>query len=181
MTAEAVSFSEFARRVGVSKGRVSQLVADGRLPTLPGPKKLIPYVEGLRAWRLHRAAATGQPLPEAGEQPPPLPAAGSVPAESSCPEAETALSFADARARKEAARARLAELDLAEREAVLIPVDEVRADAHAVMGSVRASLLALPGQVSLRCEGKTAAEIEAVIGEAVNMLLSEWHAGRFGA
>lgn len=178
---EAVSMAEFARRVGVSRPRISQLVAEGKIPATPGPKRLIPYAEGLRAWQVHRATATGQPLPEVGEQPPSRPAAaGSAPAESSCLEAETTLSFAEARARKEAARARLAELDLAEREATMIPVDEVRADAHAVMGSVRASLLALPGQVSLRCEGKNAAEIEAVIGEAVNGLLAEWHAGRFG-
>jgi excisionase family DNA binding protein len=177
---EAVSMAEFARRVGVSRPRISQLVAEGKLPATPGPKRLIPYAEGLRAWQVHRATATGQPLPGGEERPlSPTAVAGSPPPAESCPEVDTAVSYAVARARKESAKARLAELDLAEREGSLIPIDEVKADAVTVLGSLRAVLLALPGRVALRCEGKSAAEIEEVLSDHVNGMLAEWHQGRF--
>lgn len=169
---ELLTLTEFARRVGVTVGRISQLVKSGKIPVTPQKRIIWPAARDLwDATHLDQPAApsASQPATSASE-------AHRVTLSAT----EDATSLAVARARKEAARARLAELDLAEREAILIPVDEVRADAHAVLGSVRASLLALPGQLSLRCEGKNAAEIEAVIGEAVNTLLSEWHQGRFG-
>ena len=52
-------------------------------------------------------------------------------------------------------------------------------DAVAVLAAVRSALLALPGQMSLRCEGRSAAEIGALLADHVNGLLAEWHQGRF--
>jgi len=56
--------AEFARRVGCSRGRVSQLIGEGRLPTVQvGKLRLIPWAEGERCWLLHRAVAVGGPPP----------------------------------------------------------------------------------------------------------------------
>lgn len=91
-----------------------------------------------------------------------------------------AIRYNISRARKEAARAGLAERELAERERSLIPVEEVRANAYVVCGTIRADLLALPPKVSLRCEGKTAGEISRILDDEINSILERWHRGEFG-
>lgn len=69
MAGELVRPSEFARRVGCSRGRVSQLLAEGRLPTVQaGRLRLIPWEEGRLCWALHRATADGGP-PPGGKRP----------------------------------------------------------------------------------------------------------------
>jgi len=70
MAVELVRPSEFARRVGCSRGRVSQLIGEGRLPTVQaGRLRLIPWEEGRLCWALHRATADAGPPP--GKKRPP--------------------------------------------------------------------------------------------------------------
>lgn len=183
MAAELITQVEFARRVGRSVQRINQLVKGGRLP-LDSATKLIPWVEGKAIWDTDRALAARAELQQeatarvVGAEPPTAPSGPHDSAPSALlADAESA---ALARGRKELARAKLLELELAERQGQLIPAEEVRADAQAVLGGIRAGLLALPSRVGLLCEGRTAAEVEAVVADAVNQLLSEWHRGRWG-
>jgi len=53
---ELITRTEFARRVGRSRQRIAQLLAEGRLP-LVGDR--IPWAEGKAAWDIDHA-----PLPE---------------------------------------------------------------------------------------------------------------------
>jgi len=57
--AELVTQTEFARRVGVSRQRVGQLLAEGRLPVVGGR---IPWAEGKAAWDIdHAPPPEGEP------------------------------------------------------------------------------------------------------------------------
>lgn len=188
MTAEAVSFSEFARRVGVSKGRVSQLVADGRLPTLPGPKKLIPYVEGLRAWRLHRAMTDGVPVEELeGEQaqtqelasrtPPALPQPSTLGSES----VNVAEQHAKARAADKIFQAKTRELKYEALKGTLVLRADVDADAENVGALIRSSLLTLPGKLAPQLSGRIleTAAVEAVLVEEIESVLLHLYESRY--
>lgn len=175
---EILTQSEFAERMGVSGARISQLVKAKRLPTATDGKRVLwPAARDIfLAERADRqtTADSSRPRPRLSSQPRPDDDAG-LSVRMSDTEKLTA-----ARARKEAARARLAELDRDEREDSLIPVEEVRADAVVMIAAVRGALLALPSQVALRCEMKTAGEITDLLADEVNRILSEWHTGRWG-
>jgi len=181
---EVISKAEFARRVGISKQRVSQLTQAGSLPVTADGRILWPDAQ--RVW-LARKAEDDNPEHQAPAQPPagrrvhpvlgqPRPAAG----EQTETAIRSSLSYAEARAVEKTLRAQLLGLRLKREKGDLVPAEEVRADARAVFAAVRASLLALPGRLSLLCEQKSAAEVQAVLEDAVNALLVEWNQGRFG-
>jgi len=166
----------------VSRQRIGQLVKSGDLPTTEG-RLLWPQVRDLILARraTFGGKSTAHPSSSGPDAAPAAPDSSALSRTRRETEDATndAQRYAKARADREEIKARQAALGLAEQEGNLIPVDEVRADAVAVLASVRASLLGLPGQVALRCEGKSAPEIEGVLGDAVNELLAEWHQGRF--
>ena len=191
---EEISKAEFARRVGISKQRVSQLVQAGTLPVAPDGR--LSWPEAQRVWLARKAEnndpeqqALEQAPEQAPEQPPagrrvhpvlsPQRAASSV-GEQTDAAVRSSLSYAEARAVEKTIRAQLLNLRLRREKGELVLTDAVQADARAVMAAVRASLLALPGRLSLICEQKSAAEVAAAIEDAVNTLLVEWNQGRFG-
>jgi len=183
-----ISKAEFARRVGISKQRVSQLTQAGSLPLAEDGRVLWPDAQ--RVWLAHKAEDDNpkHQAPEPSRPQPPgrrvHPVLGQARAASGVGEqTETAirssLSYAEARAVEKTLRAQLLNLRLRREKGELVPTDEVRMDAVAVLAAVRSSLLALPGRVSLLCEGRSAAEVEAVLEDAINALLTEWNQGRF--
>ena len=200
---DLVTRVEFGRRIKKSEKWVRKLIAAGKIPVTSGGK--IDWVQGFEAYCSAypgdgsdasapispETAGSLPPWPPDEPPQPVLPADPTSPAvgPQADPQAapQRAMSTADvnaaynrAKLREKQVVARRKEIELDTLRGHLIPVDEVRADAVAVLASVRASLLALPGQVALRCEGKGAAEIDGVIADAVNVLLAEWHQGRFG-
>ena len=185
---EVITKAEFARRVGISKQRVSQLTQAGSLPVTADGR--IPWPDAQRVW-LARKAEDDNPDQQDAPQPRSQPASRRVHPVLGQPRAaagageqtETAirssLTYAEARAVEKTLRAQLLGLRLKREKGELITREEAMADARAALASLRASVLALPGRVSLLCEGKSAAEVQAVLEDAVNALLAEWNQGRF--
>jgi phage terminase Nu1 subunit (DNA packaging protein) len=80
----------------------------------------------------------------------------------------------EAKRRKVAAEAELAELDLAERRRDLIPADDVEAWAASAFARVRARLLSVPAKCApLASTAATTAQAEAAIRDAVCEALAE--------
>ena len=79
----------------------------------------------------------------------------------------------DARARKEAALARLRELDLAEREGRLLPIESHTKILAAIIGELRARIVASPGKYATRIVGlHGVAQAQTVLEDMFNDLLS---------
>jgi len=91
-------------------------------------------------------------------------------------EADEAPSLAEARARLDAARAELAEMDLAERRGELLPASEVEARMVAVFSECKTKLLGVPTWVRQQDPGLTRDQVrlfEAAIREALEGLAGE--------
>jgi len=184
---EVITKAEFARRVGISKQRVSQLTQAGSLPVTADGR--IPWPDAQRVWLARKAEddnpAHLAPEPERGAASGRRvhPVLGQPRAAGAGEQTETAirssLTYAEARAVEKTLRAQLLGLRLKREKGELITREEAVADARAALASLRASVLALPGRVSLLCEGKSASEVQAVLEAAVNALLAEWNQGRF--
>jgi len=185
---EVISKAEFARRVGISKQRVSQLTQAGSLPTTADGR--IPWPDAQQVWLARRAeddnpehqpAAPSQAQPAGRRVHPVLgqPRAAASVGEQTETAIRSSLTYAEARAVEKTLRAQLLNLRLRREKGELITREEALADARSTLASLRSSVLALPGRVSLLCEMKSAAEVQAVLEDAVNALLAEWNQGRF--
>src|SRR5678815_1744439 len=87
-------------------------------------------------------------------------------------DATTDVDYFKARARREAALADLAELDVAERRGELISVEQARADVLDRFTTVRTRILGVPSRVAQRLPG-LAAEVVPVVDELLREALSE--------
>jgi len=181
-----VSVAEFARLVGISRPRIYQLVDQGRIPTVPGgPRggKRIPLAEGKAAWDADRGI-----VEEQGPSVAPSASASAPKANGSARQAPTvggfdaadiAIKLAAARAADKSYQAEARKLKLEELRGSLLPAVGVRAEAEHCATRVRAALLSVPSRLASRLEGRTAAEIEVMLGdgivEALTGLISEEH------
>lgn len=83
--------------------------------------------------------------------------------------------FEDARTRKMAAEARLAELELAAAERRMVPADETARLVESLLTQLRAQLVTLPGRhgpqmVGLKSELEAVARLEAAVEEAMGAM-----------
>ena len=84
-----------------------------------------------------------------------------------------AMDFEEARRRKLAAEAALAELDLSVRTREFVPIEEVGAQVAEEYANVRAKFLSLPGDVAADMEGLTTSEIQELLASKVSEILHE--------
>jgi phage terminase Nu1 subunit (DNA packaging protein) len=83
----------------------------------------------------------------------------------------------DADIRLKNAKAELAELDLAIRKGLYYPKEDVHAEWATRCAEVRASLLNLCKTIPIECAGKSAQEIERVMTDYAEAILSEFQRG----
>jgi hypothetical protein len=97
--------------------------------------------------------------------------AGRKPAAYEAESKDSYLEFKAAQAKREAARAELAEIELAEKRRDLLPVAEVKADADRQARIVRDTLLALPDRVAALLIGLDERQMAQVLRAEVRAAL----------
>jgi hypothetical protein len=173
MSTPSLSRRAFALQVGVDEKVIRRLIARGELPVdadgrLPMPAALQAYVQ---------RRAIKAPAP-AGS-PPAAPGGPSGPIAPVAPIIELDME------RKRQAN-RLQALKIGREEGKLLDRDTVAAEASAVLGAVRASLLVLPDRLALQLEAAVAAEpgplratkIRTLIAGEVDLVLQALYQGR---
>lgn len=159
--------AEFARRTSVSRQAIHDLVVKGVI--VLGQDKLLNPAEALDAIAAVRdPARVGKiisgPMPGM-EQAAVLPA-GQALASGGLPTAEDAKSFHAAKTRRELAMAKLAEIDLAEREKRLIPLDLMVTVCADNARQIAAILESIPSKLRIHC-GLSADALDLVTQEIV--------------
>ena len=175
--ADLVTATEFARRVGVTQQRVSQLVQSGQLPAVAvGARGLrkIPWVEGKVAWDIgHGVIPADEPEAATPRAPAPQPATGRPSA------TDIALKHAAARAAAKAYQAELLRMKLEQARGSLVSAADVRADAEACAVRVRSALLGVPSRMAMSLEGRPAVEIETMLEAAIIEALTKLSEGQW--
>lgn len=200
---QLVSQRQFAKEVGRSHVWVSRLVKDGRLPADENGK--IDLAEGKKAYQAsqqvgfdtNRAnAARSRTTAKATKKP----AAKTTRAKTAKPATEEdeqesgdgAFSVVDgisvqkvnqafnrAKLAEKTYQAKLKEIEYKEAQKLLIPRDEVLADARETAETLRGILFSMPPRIAPLCEGKLAREIEAIIEDGINRALTEMQKSTF--
>ncbi len=149
-----VSLREYARHRGCQLKAVQDAIAAGRLSASLTPDKRIADVDAADAEWLATTHAEKRPLSgPAGLEP--------------------SASLGEARARLDAAKADLAELDLAERRGQVIPAADVQARMVAVFSACKTKLLAIPSRARQQDPGLSHSQIallDSLIREALEDL-----------
>jgi len=161
----------FARALGLSPGRVTQLV-DAGLPTCDDGR-LIPLEEA-RAWYRATVHAGARKRGPKGKPPeaPPAPMAGEAPAER----------LLRAQAERTEALAEIARLEARRRRGELLEAGQVEAAWTKHILAARERLLGLPGKLAPRVLGKTdVIEIQEAIRRAVYDCLTALAGGKDAA
>lgn len=182
---EPMTLTAYAQRRGVSTKAVSKAVAAGRLAASVirdkhGSPKIADPDLADREWTANTRASVDRPLVEPPTSPPRDVAKEPVPTPSrDDPDDDPVPDYHAARARKETAAARreaalasLAELDLAERRGELVLVDQARADVMARFALVRTRLLGVPSRVAQRMPA-IAAQVVPVLDDLIREALEE--------
>ena len=162
-----MSLAAYAKRRGVSTAAVSKAVATGRLTDSVvrdprgAPKIGDPDLADLE-WGSNTRPRADKPS-----------AAPTRPADLDVPDyMESRARREAAAARREAAQAEMAELDVAERRGELVAVAEIRAEVDARYARVRTRVLGVPSRAAQRLP-HIAAEMVPVIEEAIREALEE--------
>lgn len=179
---ELVTITEFARRVGRSRPRISQLVSAGRIPLDP-QRKLIPWIAGKAAWDADRGGETIQGIEQEATQelasrtPPALPPPATLGSES----VNVAEQHAKARAADKIFQAKTRELKYEALKGTLVLRADVDADAENVGALIRSSLLTLPGKLAPQLSGRIleTAAVEAVLVEEIESVLLHLYESRY--
>lgn len=159
-----ISQAEYAKHRGVSGAAVCNAVKAGRISLIDG--KIDPVAADAQWAQNSRVRAGSRPAREAGATTAELAAADGTVASGAEPGAED---YWVSRGRREAAEARSAELDLAQREGELIEVKAVETVWATAMAGVREHLL----QLRARLSPMLAAESDPF---KVDQMLDEEHA-----
>ncbi|MDY0063206.1 MAG: hypothetical protein RBU45_25590 [Myxococcota bacterium] len=187
MPAELVTQTEFARRVGVSRQRVGQLLDDGRLP-IDQRTRRIPWAEGLAAWSADRgieAPATGSAMTEAEaleivrRDPPALHAPGADSAADSA--ANVAAQHAKARAADKVWQAKTRELRYQTLRGTLVERADVDTDSENVAALIRSTLLAIPSKLAPQLSGRIleTATVEQLLAAEIEAALAHLYESRY--
>lgn len=164
------SLREYARRRGVSAEAVSKAITAGRLKesvvTVGGKPKIGDVELADREWEANTRPRIDQPRPAA-----PAPAAAADAADVPDYNVSRALREAAA-ARREAALADMAEIEVAEMRGELVPVAEARADVIGKFTVVKTKILGVPTRIAQRLP-HLAAEVVPVVDELLREALEE--------
>ena len=127
--------------------------------------------EALKVWeaRLRKAKTSGDPVRQEMKRIRNAQASK----ENNRTEFDADKTFKDARAQEKAFSARLKQLEMQRLEGKLFSKEDIEADARALAGEIRGRLLALPARYAALCEGHSAREIERILGDAVNEVITE--------
>ncbi len=170
-TPRVLSMRDFAKLAGTNLSRIQQLAASGTIPKdaaghIPMPAGMHAYMR----WQEPTRAAPTPPNPDA--EPTPV-----SPDDIGYWELE-----------KMKWQARIAEQKYLQEHGELVPLAEVVADAQAACSAIRARFTALPSRVAVQLEALVAsasparaAQVEALVADEVESILSALHATRFGA
>lgn len=164
-----LSQSAYARRRGVSAEAVSKAIAEGRLRdsvvVVDGHGKIADAELADREWEENTRPRSDEPRAALPRDLPEYYAARAVREGSA--------------ARREAAQADIAEIDLAKRRGQLIDADEARADVLAAYSLVKTRLLGVPSLVAQRLP-HLAVEVQPVVDALIREALEELSAGDGG-
>lgn len=145
---ETVSKKECAARLNLTTRQITNLVDAGMPRNVEGNRVSFPWPDALHWYIQYRIDAE---------------VARNGPAD-----------FEAARARKMAAEAELAELELAQRRGLLLTTDDFRRELEAPLVRVRAALQNVPGKYAPRCVGlETPAIAQGVLDEVVREAMTE--------
>jgi phage terminase Nu1 subunit (DNA packaging protein) len=167
-----MSLREYARRRGVSAEAVSKAVMTGRLSScvvrVDGQPKIADPAAADREWdaTTRPTAGSAAAAPDAG---------GSA----SAYQTSRALREAAA-ARREAAQADMAELELAERRRQVVDAERARADVIAAFSLVKTRLLGIPSRVAQR-RPDLQGDLVELLDEMIREALEELSSGRSAA
>ena len=178
---ELLEFGEFARRVGVTPGRISQLVSAGRIPIQgSGRNRRIVWPEARDLWQAERmgaerAAARAEDasvLAPSHERTP-------APSVARAMAAQQQLLAARAADKTYQAEHRKVKLDLARKTTVLQA--DVDADMANVGALIRSTLQALPSKLAPRLAGQvlSVAVVERMLEAEVEQALTHLHESRY--
>lgn len=162
---ESVTLRGYARRRGCQPSAVHQAITSGRIPAELIERGGDGRVKGIKdadaadaAWRANTQAnkipLSGRGAPKNGAPP----------------------TLGEARARLDAAKAELAELELAERQKELVEVREIDARLVGVFGRCKTKLLGVPSRARQQDPGLTVAQlalVDTLIREALEELAEE--------
>lgn len=158
---------------------INRLVKEGKIPS--NEKGRIPFEAGLEAFQSSQAPGYDANREHGKRQ---RKKKKSTPEPSPVPDNKMSVArineqYNKARLAEKVADAKLKELKYKEAEGQLIHINDVRADAMKTAGEIRAQLFSLPAQISARCEGKSARQIEKIITEGINEVLTALQNSRF--
>lgn len=181
--AELLTQTEFSRRVGVSRQRVTQLVQAGRLPTVAAGRRgqlKVPWSEGKAIWDTDHALHTGQPMEAEPAQPIAAPDdPDAEPQRRGMTASLAAAVHAQGRAKLVSYQADIKRLQRDRLRETLIEKAAVDADAENVALLIRGALQGLPSKLAPRLEGRTTPEIESVLAEEIDQALLALHESRY--
>lgn len=164
-----ISQADYARRRGVTRQAVAAAVAAGRLTTF-GPDKRIHPVLADQEWQANTRARVSHVAS------PPATAAAAAPTA-----AATAPSYDTSRARREAATAEIAELQLAREIGAVVGREEIFQSFAEAIVIMRSAFEAMPARLALRLAGEVHEDaVQAILADDVTRILGEL-ARRFAA
>jgi hypothetical protein len=181
-----LTLTDYGKRRGVSPVAVSKAVKNGRLSESVGRDErgrptIIDVEIADREWEANTKTRAGQPDPRpvpvatraSDDMPPERPPAKP----SSLPDGVAPMNVsqavrAAASARREAAQAELAELELAERRGAVVPADEARDGVIAAYSMVKTRILGVPVAVGQRLPD-LAGRVVPVVEELLRAALEE--------
>lgn len=161
-----ISQSEFAKKVGVTPQAISKLIKQGKLP-VDGKKLIMPDAE--KAYYTLKAGIklTNTPVVEVfnADESDNLPIKNSQNADMQ--------DLLNVKVRKETILADNHELNLNKALGKLVSIEEVNKTVTNSLTIVRNAFISLPNRVAQRLEGLSAAEIQLLLEDEVNEVLTE--------
>lgn len=189
---EILTQTEFARRVGVSVSRISQLVKAKRLPTAADGKRLV-WPAARDVW-IADHAGQAEPIGSGGSASPsgagsdqPSSDVGRRLAEhrhaldSATSTASAAAQLAKARAADKVFQAKTRELHFKRLEGSLVSRADVDADAANVGALIRSTLMGIPSKMAPLLAGQVldVAAVERMLSDEIEAALAHLHESRF--
>ena len=207
---ELISKAEFARRIGVSRPRVTRLAQQGRL-ILEGDMVVWPEskdtylssrdpdstIKNLSVDQPRRTPTDASVIKEYSTPPPeasrkrivkprqPDEVAAGLLDESQdeiivlAADAPMAQKLVQVKHMQTWTKAKLAQIELAKERGRLLVATEVQDDAESAAIELKTKLMNVPARCAVRCEGKSAAEIEVIMQEEIIACMKVLHSSKF--
>ncbi len=168
MNEELLSARAFATLVDKSNVYISRLVKAGKIPTIDGK---IPRETGLKAY--HSSKRAGYENISARFEKEKATAAESKPVLTGMDGIKANEQYNKARAIEKTLMVKLKEIELKEAQGLLVPIEQVKADAEEIAIMVRQKILSVAPIIATQAEGKTASQIERIVEIELNEAMKE--------